>query len=184
MTTPTQDVVAIAREAGYSGIEARAERLLRDATEVRATGSAFDFLGLRTPPTNTPDLAAEPVARMVGRGWFLDSCQGRGRGGPPLQGYPIGRLVLVHLNDAPAKPAQEIEDADRLLPGEGVIKLAELTQDLRAGGYAGPWSLETFNPSYWAEDPRAVARRGFVAVSQNFSADKRSGRKQRKHAGD
>ena len=39
MTTPTQDVVAIAREAGYSGIEARAERLLRDATEVRATAA-------------------------------------------------------------------------------------------------------------------------------------------------
>src|SRR2546430_12585179 len=39
MTTPTHDVVAIALEAGYSGIEARAERLLRDATEVRATAA-------------------------------------------------------------------------------------------------------------------------------------------------
>ena len=51
--------------------------------------------------------------------------------------------------------------------------------DLRTGGYAGPWSLETFNPSYWAEDPRAVARRGFVAVSQNVSADQRSSRENR-----
>jgi len=265
MTTPTQDVVAIAREAGYSGIEARAERLLRDATEVRATaavvrpnevlalngvalslrsdgrmdgklieadlkarlsigreigspyllaiaprapglatsrampgtrdalevardraavmgiGIAFEFLGFRDSPINTPELAAETVDRIDGIGLVLDSCHWHASGSPPLQGYPIRRLVLVHLNDAPAKSAQEIEDADRLLPGEGVIKLAELTQDLRTGGYAGPWSLETFNPSYWAEDPRAVARRGFVAVSQNVSADQRSSRENRKH---
>src|SRR5216683_7451610 len=37
MTTPTQRVLEIARETGYAGIEARAERLLKDAAEVRAT---------------------------------------------------------------------------------------------------------------------------------------------------
>jgi sugar phosphate isomerase/epimerase len=37
MTTPTQRVLAIAREAGYAGIEARTERLLQDSEEVHAT---------------------------------------------------------------------------------------------------------------------------------------------------
>src|SRR5207249_2551011 len=37
MTTPTQRVLEIARDTGYAGIEARAERLLSDSGEVRAT---------------------------------------------------------------------------------------------------------------------------------------------------
>ena len=36
MTTPTEGVLAIARKAGYAGIEARAERLLKYTAEVRA----------------------------------------------------------------------------------------------------------------------------------------------------
>src|SRR5947208_12761772 len=37
MTTPTPRVIEIARETGYEGIEARAERLLQDAAEVQMT---------------------------------------------------------------------------------------------------------------------------------------------------
>ena len=44
------------------------------------------------------------------------------------------------------KPPREIEDADRVLPGGGVIRLADLVADLTGRGYRGPWSLETFNP--------------------------------------
>ena len=57
-----------------------------------------------------------------------------------------------------------IEDADRVLPGEGVIQLKTLVAALKTGKYAGPWSLETFNPAYWHEDPEAVARRGRAAI--------------------
>src|SRR5260370_20810637 len=39
MTTPTQRSLEVARETGYVGIEARTERLLYDAAEVRATAS-------------------------------------------------------------------------------------------------------------------------------------------------
>src|SRR4029077_18465283 len=37
MTTPTPRSLEVARETGYAGIEARTERLLEDASEVRAT---------------------------------------------------------------------------------------------------------------------------------------------------
>jgi sugar phosphate isomerase/epimerase len=77
----------------------------------------------------------------------------------------VDRLALVHLNDAPEKPPREIEDADRLLPGEGVIRLADLKGELTARGFDGPWSLETFNPTYWKEDAAAVARRGFDKIT-------------------
>jgi sugar phosphate isomerase/epimerase len=67
---------------------------------------------------------------------------------------------MTHLNDAPAKPPREIEDADRVLPGAGVIRLSDLVSDLTGRGYLGPWSLETFNPAYWADDPSEIARTG------------------------
>jgi 2-keto-myo-inositol isomerase len=250
MTTPTQRVLAIARETGYAGIEARAERLLTDQAEVRASAAiaqprevltlngvaltvradgrmdralleadlaarlaichqlgspyllsipprapglatrraipgtrdalelardradklgvriAFEFLGFGDCPINTPAIATETVDGIDGVDLVLDSCHWHASGSAPLDSYPVERLVLVHLNDAPAKPPRQIEDADRLLPGEGVIKLAELKANLAARDFEGPWSLETFNPAYWKEPPDVVARRGINAVNK------------------
>jgi 2-keto-myo-inositol isomerase len=248
MTTPTQRSLEIARETGYAGIEARAERLLHDAAEVRATAGmvrprdvltlngvaltvqadgrmdrrlieddlrprvqicrdvgapyllaipprapgletrraipgtrdalelardradrmgiriAFEFLGFGDCPINTPAIATATVDGIDGIDLVLDSCHWHASGAQPLDGYPVDRLALVHLNDAPAKPPREIEDADRVLPGEGVINLKALIRELRAGKYGGPWSLETFNPDYWAQDPEDIARRGYAAI--------------------
>jgi 2-keto-myo-inositol isomerase len=250
MTTPTERVMAIARETGYAGIEARAERLLKDMAEVRATAHmvrpaevftlngvaltvqadgrmdrrlieddlrprlqicedlgapyllaipprapgletrraipgtrdalelaceradarririAFEFLGFGDCPINTPAIAAETVDGIDGIDLVLDSCYWHASGSQSLDGFPVGRLALVHLNDAPDKAPREIEDEDRVLPGEGVIKLAELRRELQTRGYTGPWSLETFNPTYWREDPGAVATRGLEAVTR------------------
>ena len=253
MTTPTDRVLEIARKAGYAGIEARAERLLQHAAEVRDTAEiarpnevlsvngvaltlqpdgqmnrvvidadirsrlrlckeigspyllaisprapglqgsraiagtrdalefardrademgtriAFEFLGFLDCPINTPLLAGEVVDGLDGIELVLDSCHWYASGGGPLSGYPVERLALVHLNDAPAKPPREIEDGDRVFPGEGVIPLRDLVSDLARAGFAGPWSLETFNPSYWTDDPAAVAGRGLAAVRRAVS---------------
>lgn len=250
MTTPTQNLLEIARNAGYAGIEARAERLLKDTAEVGATAEiarpnevlslngvpltlrpdgqmnrevldadlhprlhlcknigtgyllaipprapglatllaipgtrdalelardraaamgiriAFEFLGFADCPINTPELAAETVDGIDGIELALDACHWHASGSHSLRGFPVRRLTLVHLNDAPAKPPQEVEDADRLLPGDGVIRLSDLVSELESGGYSGSWSLETFNPSYWMEDPRAVADRGLATVAR------------------
>jgi sugar phosphate isomerase/epimerase len=40
----------------------------------------------------------------------------------------------------------------------------KLVDMLRSQGYSGPWSLETFNPTYWTEDPAEVAGRGLAAT--------------------
>jgi 2-keto-myo-inositol isomerase len=249
MTTPTPRLLAVARKAGYHGIEARAERLLKDVAEVRATAEAvrprevltlngvaltvrpdghmdrglleadllsrlricadlgspyllaipprapglaigraipgtrdalqlardrgdalgvriaFEFLGFGDCPINNPAMAAETVEGIDGIDLVLDSCHWHASGSESLDGYPVERLALVHLNDAPEKPRREIEDADRVLPGEGVINLAELMRQLTSRTYSGPWSLETFNPAYWTEDPEAVAGRGLRSVS-------------------
>jgi len=250
MTTPTPLQLEMARDAGFSGIEARAERLLADPAETattaravrpgevwslngvrigleadgrlqretleldltlrldvcRAIGAAyllvvpprvaglgeaaaihgireglelaydraatarvkvaFEFLGFHDCPIGTPAAAAAAIDGLEGVDLVLDSCHWHASGAGPLAVFPVERLAIVHLNDAPAKPPREIEDADRVFPGEGVIRLDQLLAALRSRGYAGPWSLETFNPSYWAEEPASVVRRGRLALER------------------
>jgi 2-keto-myo-inositol isomerase len=254
MTTPTPRSLEVARDAGYSGIEARAERLLVDPDELAATsrvvrhgevwslngvriglrldGSlererleadlaprleicraigaayllavppripgmlqaralpgvraglelarhraaeagvrlAFEFLGFLDCPISDADAAAKTVRDLPSVDLVLDSCHWHASGNGSLDAFPIEQLAMVHLNDAPDKPPREIEDADRVLPGLGVIRLGELVHTLRDRGYNGPWSLETFNPWYWEEDPMAVARRGAIALDRLLSA--------------
>ncbi len=149
---PTRDALELARERA-------------DKVGIRI---AFEFLGFGDCPINTPALAAETVDGIEAVDLVLDSCHWHASGSQPLDSYPVDRLALVHLNDAPDKPLREIEDEDRVLPGEGVIKLTTLLADLKARKYTGPWSLETFNPMYWREDPQTVARRGKAAVDTLF----------------
>ena len=249
MTTQTGRHVAIAREAGYDGVEVRAERLLDAPDELRAAAQvvregevwslngvriglrqdgtlerdrleselrprleicramraayllavpprlpglatadampairdgltilrdraagdgiriAFEFLGFFDCPIRTPDAAADAVEPVDGVELVLDSCHWHASGAGSLERYPVERLAMVHLNDAPAKEPSRVEDADRLLPGEGVIALGALVRELARRGYRGPWSLETFNPTYWESDPLEVARRGRAALA-------------------
>ena len=248
MSTSTPRSVEVAREAGFDGIEARAERLLADPAEVAATaetvrpgevwslngirlsllaggtldrerleadvgprleacraigaayllavpprmsglsedsalpairaglelvrdravadgvGVAFEFLGFFDCPIRTPAAAARVVDGLAGVEIVLDSCHWHASGSGSLDALPVDRLAMVHLNDAPAKPPEQIEDADRVLPGLGVIRLPELIAALRVRDYRGPWSLETFNPGYWEADALTVARQGEAAL--------------------
>jgi 2-keto-myo-inositol isomerase len=138
--------------------------LARDRAAAADVKVAFEFLGFHDCPIGTPEAAAAAIDGLASVSLVLDSCHWHASGAGPLGAFPVERLAIVHLNDAPAKPPREIEDADRVLPGEGVIRLKQLLAALRGRGYAGPWSLETFNPSYWAEDPARVVRRGRAAL--------------------
>jgi 2-keto-myo-inositol isomerase len=57
---------------------------------------------------------------------------------------PAGKIVLCHINDAPPLPIEELQDGERLLPGDGVIALGGYLSALREAGYTGPLSLEAF----------------------------------------
>lgn len=140
--------------------------LARDRADAVSVKLAFEFLGFVDCPIATPSAAIAAVRGIDKVDLVLDSCHWHASGSQSLERVPLELLVMVHLNDAPAKPPRQIEDADRLLPGEGVIRLRELVAALRGRGYAGPWSLETFNPAYWHQDALAVARRGATALGR------------------
>jgi 2-keto-myo-inositol isomerase len=86
------------------------------------------------------------------------------RGGSDFNGLKLlsgSAIHVFHVNDYPASPPrQEMNDAMRVYPGDGVAPLATIFQDLRANGFQGYLSLELFNRDYYAQDAFTVARTG------------------------
>ncbi|MCX7669100.1 MAG: sugar phosphate isomerase/epimerase, partial [Anaerolineae bacterium] len=67
------------------------------------------------------------------------------------------RIFAFHLDDVEDLPKEAITDAARVLPGRGVVPLAEICAQLSAIGYDGPCSIELFRPAYWSWDPYQLA---------------------------
>ena len=86
------------------------------------------------------------------------------RGGSGFEGiaHLNGDFIAVfHWNDVPAEPArEELGDAHRLFPGDGILPLKRALALLRQIDYRGPLSLEIFNKAQWERDPAAVAAEG------------------------
>ena len=88
---------------------------------------------------------------------------GSGFGGLHLLGP--GAMHVFHLNDYPADPpAAELNDKDRVMPGDGAAPLGGLFATFREIGFAGVLSLELFDPALWARDPLDVAKEGLAKM--------------------
>ena len=93
-----------------------------------------------------------------------------------LRETPNGAAMHVfHMNDYPAQPPRDqITDAHRVYPGDGVAPLRELLRELRRSGFRGVLSLELFNRDYWQQDALTVARTGLdkmrAAVRSSLNA--------------
>lgn len=57
-----------------------------------------------------------------------------------------GRIAAVHVNDAASPELSRLGDADRVLPGRGVLELDGFYRTLRESGYDGVYSVELFTP--------------------------------------
>lgn len=128
----------------------------------------FEFLG--SPSCSVSTLrAARGIVDDVGDprvGLVIDAFHFYIGGSQPedLDGIDPSRIFIVHLDDAPAGEPAGLTDAQRLLPGEGIIPLRGLVARLQAAGYTGAYSLELFRPEYWAWDPVVLARRGLEGM--------------------
>jgi len=83
-----------------------------------------------------------------------------------LQKIPIDRLWLVHFDDCVEKPLEELQDADRVWPGEGFFDLTGIMNALEVMHYDGFISLELFNPSYWKQEPSSTAEAAFQSLQK------------------
>jgi sugar phosphate isomerase/epimerase len=95
-------------------------------------------------------------------------CHASGTSWEHLSQIPAEKIVLCHLNDCPAVPLDQIQDGNRLLPGDGSIDLPAFFGSLRKAGYEGPISLEVFNAELNALPPQQAATRAWEATSRSL----------------
>ena len=66
--------------------------------------------------------------------------------------------MVVHFDDSPKLPPEEIRDNQRLLPGEGVIDLTGFLRALQKIGYEDSLSVEVFGRGLKEMVPGDAAR--------------------------
>lgn len=123
---------------------------------------AFEFLGQTDCSVQTLELADEIVKR-VGRpdvGLVIDSFHFYAGGSTidMIETLEPDSLFIFHINDAENLPREQLQDSHRLLPGLGILPLAEMLQSFKRIGYDRVASVELFRPEYWERDPFDLAR--------------------------
>ncbi|WP_437186972.1 sugar phosphate isomerase/epimerase family protein [Planctomicrobium sp. SH668] len=94
------------------------------------------------------------------------------KGGSSLQGLlnVSGQTIrCFHFNDYPAEPPRtEINDSQRVYPGDGVAPWKLIIETLRKIGFNGAVSLELFNETYWKQDAKLVVETGLQKMKAVF----------------
>lgn len=102
--------------------------------------------------------ANHPNAKIIPDTYHMYITEGGFNGLKLINGDAI---AIFQFADAPGhKPANELADADRVFPGDGILPLPEILRDLYATGFRGCISLELYNPEYHQRDPLEVAKEG------------------------
>lgn len=90
------------------------------------------------------------------------------KGGSDIHGIRLlndDAIQVLHINDYPADvPRANINDSQRVYPGDGSAPIMELLRLLKRNGKQLVVSLEVFNRTYWAQDPAEVARTGVAKI--------------------
>lgn len=86
------------------------------------------------------------------------------RGGNFLESFMVidpSLMPVIHINDYPGNiPYDELNDADRVMPGEGICPFDDFLAVLHQKKYKGVLSVELFNKNYWeAYKPDALLKK-------------------------
>lgn len=128
-------------------------------------GVAFEFLGFPGCSVKTPS-GAWAVVKQANRGNLgitvdvANFHSGRGLLAE-LSALPMGAVAVYHINDLRDMPPEQAGAYDRVMPGDGISPVAEITRELRRIGYGGYACVEIFNHDYNKRDPLSVAREAF-----------------------
>ncbi|MCM3870804.1 MAG: sugar phosphate isomerase/epimerase [Pyrinomonadaceae bacterium] len=131
---------------------------------------AFEFLGQADCSVQTLELADE-IVRRVDRpdvGLVIDSFHFYAGGSTidMIETLAPESLFVFHINDAENLPREQLQDSHRLLPGLGILPLAEMLKAFKRIGYDRVASVEIFRPEYWERDPFELARDAKAATER------------------
>lgn len=143
---------------------------LSDIAGRHGIGLGFEFLGQTDCSVQTLDLADE-IVRRVDRpnvGLVIDSFHFYAGGSTfdMIDGIAPESLFIFHINDAENLPREQLRDSHRLLPGLGILPLAEMSQAFKRIGYDRVASVEIFRPEYWESDPLKLALEAKAATER------------------
>jgi sugar phosphate isomerase/epimerase len=68
-----------------------------------------------------------------------------------------GEIAHVHFQDVADMPRELLDNATRVIPGDGVTPLVKILRKLSEKGYAGHLSVELFGPKFQQADPYELA---------------------------
>jgi 2-keto-myo-inositol isomerase len=84
-----------------------------------------------------------------------------------LNSETIGWIKHVHVNDMRPKPGDFSDcNADRVLPGRGILDLPAMFGVLEQHGYDGFFSIELFNEEIWQLPVQEAARQCYASLAQ------------------
>lgn len=171
-----ENAVAAGCDIAMSAIGPGATSLDEAVANIRRAGELAGGYGLEValefqfqhPIVSRLDILRELIAR-AGRpnvGLLLDAYHLQ-RGGRPGRGFeevPGAEIFYVQFSDVPDAPPAGVPPVDRLPPGRGVVRWAELFQALAAKGYGGWLSYEAPNEAQWSRPAADVAAEGAAAA--------------------
>jgi 2-keto-myo-inositol isomerase len=148
----------------------RVLRELASIAERYGVALAFEFLGEKDCSVQKLDLAGEIVEKVnrANIGLVIDSFHFHTGGSTVemIDSLDPKRLFIFHIDDAEDRPADQLTDAQRLLPGLGILPLKGIIAALRRIDYDANASVELFRPEYWERDPFELARDAKAAVEK------------------
>jgi 2-keto-myo-inositol isomerase len=148
-------------------------RVLDELADIAAkhdVALAFEFLGQQDCSVQTLELCNE-IVELVNRpnvGLVLDTFHFYAGGSTfeSIRKVEPGNICIFHINDAEDFPKEQLTDAHRLYPGEGILPIREIKRELDGIDYDRVVSIEIFRPEYWEQDPLEVAIKAREATIQ------------------
>jgi 2-keto-myo-inositol isomerase len=147
---------------------------LCDIAVKNGTALAFEFLGQTDCSVQRLGLAHEIVraANRTNLGLVIDSFHFYAGGSTTqmIEELDPHLLYVFHINDAEDRPAEELNDSHRLLPGLGILPLRTMLSAFGRIGYDRVASVEIFRPEYWEMDPFELAKQAREATERVLSS--------------
>lgn len=151
-------------------------RELSDIAMAHGVSLAFEFLGQTDCSVQTLDLCKEIVERTdrANIGLVIDTFHFYAGNSTfeAIETLDPEKLFIFHINDAENLPKEDLTDAHRLYPGEGILPIAEMKAAFDRIGYDRMVSIEIFRPEYWGHDPFEVAEKARRATIGVLGLDK------------
>ncbi len=136
---------------------------LGDIAQQNNVSLAFEFLGQTDCSVQTLDFCSEIVEKVDREniGLVIDTFHfyAGNSSFEAIESLDPEKLFIFHINDAEDLPKEELTDAHRVYPGEGILPIKEIKARFDQIGYDRMVSIEIFRPEYWNQNPFEVARK-------------------------